>query len=350
MSPIASALARASDEIAALTADLGRRVEVGALRITDRGGELSLGPSGALVSPNGACRLFRAADGWMALNLAREEDRALVPAWLACADEGEPWELVAAHAPERTCGELRARAILLGLPACRVGEVVSGAGEPVPLVRTRRWAAAGGPPKTPKVADLSALWAGPLCGAILAAMGAEVTKVESPRRPDPTRRSTPGFHSRLNGGKAELTLDLAAPEGRARLRDLVLASDVVITSARPRGLASTGLDPDTLLAARPGLVWVAITGYGWEGETLEGGRAHRVAFGDDAAAAGGLLGWTGDGEPRFLGDALADPLTGLAAALGALQGLAGGGGVLVDAAMAPVAARAAAISAVSLAS
>lgn len=348
MKPIAPALERASDEIAALTADLGRQVNVAALRITDRAGELPLGPPGTLVSPNGACRLFRAADGWMALNLARDEDRALVPAWLACADEGGPWRLVAAHAPERTCDELRTRAILLGLPACRVGEVGSGAAEPVRLVRTRRWAAVGGPPETPKVTDLSALWAGPLCGAVLAAMGAEVTKVESSRRPDPTRRSTPGFHLRLNGGKAELTLDLAAPDGRARLRDLVLASDVVITSARPRGLASIGLDPDALLAARPGLVWVAVTGYGWEGETLEGERAHRVAFGDDAAAAGGLLGWTGDGEPRFLGDALADPVTGLAAALGALQGLAGGGGVLVDAAMAPLAARAAATRAASV--
>jgi crotonobetainyl-CoA:carnitine CoA-transferase CaiB-like acyl-CoA transferase len=67
-----------------------------------------------------------------------------------------------------------------------------------------------------------------------------------------------------------------------------------------------------------------------------------VAFGDDAAAAGGLVRWTAAGEPEFLGDALADPLTGLAAAAGALQALAEGGGVIVDAALARTAAGAAA--------
>ncbi len=93
-----------------------------------------------------------------------------------------------------------------------------------------------------------------------------------------------------------------------------------------------------MFAANPSLVWVAITGYGWTGEA--GGR---VGFGDDTAAAGGLVRWTARGEPRFAGDALSDPVTGLAAALGALQGLAGGGGVLVDAAMANAAAGAAAL-------
>ena len=95
--------------------------------------------------------------------------------------------------------------------------------------------------------------------------------------------------------------------------------------------------PASLFAERPGLVWVAISGYGWTGEA-----ADRVAFGDDAAAAGGLVHWTPDGPPNFLGDALADPLTGLAAASGALQALAQGGGVIVDAALARIAAGAAA--------
>ena len=68
-----------------------------------------------------------------------------------------------------------------------------------------------------------------------------------------------------------------------------------------------------------------------------------MAFGDDAAAAGGLVRWTPSGAPRFLGDALADPITGLAAALGALKGLDEGGGVLVDVALARLAAGAATI-------
>ncbi|HEX7944889.1 MAG TPA: CoA transferase, partial [Phenylobacterium sp.] len=183
-----------------------------------------------------------------------------------------------------------------------------------------------------RVVDLSALWAGPMCGAILAAAGCEVTKVESLARPDPTRAATPDFHRRLNGAKAELALDFADPADRAALRETVLAADVVITGARPRAFAGLGFDPEEIVDG--GAVWVSITGYGW-------GRGQRVAFGDDAAAAGGLVDWTVD-EPRFLGDALADPVTGLAAAVGALEALYSGGAMFVDAGLAPCAAGAAA--------
>ena len=190
-----------------------------------------------------------------------------------------------------------------------------------------------------RVIDLSALWAGPLCGAVLAEMGASVTKVESLTRLDPTRTSTPEFFRRLNGRKSELSLDFASAEGRARLSDVFAGADVVITSARPRAFAALGLAPEAVFAANPSLVWVAITGYGWTGAASE-----RVGFGDDTAAAGGLVHRTPAGEPRFQGDALSDPVTGLAAALGALQALEDGGGVLVDAAMARCAAAAAALA------
>ena len=72
-----------------------------------------------------------------------------------------------------------------------------------------------------------------------------------------------------------------------------------------------------------------------------GDGANRVAFGDDAAAAGGLLRKTSSGAPRFVGDALADPLTGMAAAAAAFKAIAHGGGVLVDAALSGIAAGAA---------
>jgi crotonobetainyl-CoA:carnitine CoA-transferase CaiB-like acyl-CoA transferase len=215
-----------------------------------------------------------------------------------------------------------------------VGEVAS-LGIDAPLTPAGRPASA--PRALRRVADLSSLWAGPLCGAALGGLGAAVTKIESARRPDPGRLATPEFHRRLNGAKAELALDFAAADGRRRLRDLILEADVVITSARPRAFEQLDLAPAAIFAERPDLVWVAISGYGWTGEA-----ADRVAFGDDAAAAGGLVGWTARGTPRFLGDALADPLTGLAAAAGALRGLAAGGGVIVDAAMARTAAGAAA--------
>ena len=223
---------------------------------------------------------------------------------------------------------------MLGLPACRVGEITAPNPQaPIPMGTPARWPRTG----APRVVDLSALWAGPMCGAILAEAGAQVTKVESTRRPDPTRGSAPLFFQRLNGRKRDLPLDLGSAAGQGRLRDEILAANVLITSARPRAFVSLGLSPDEIFTANPALTWVAITGYGWTGEA-----AARVAFGDDAAAAGGLVRWTRAGAPRFLGDALADPVTGLAAALGALQGLASGGGVLADVSLARSAAGAAA--------
>jgi crotonobetainyl-CoA:carnitine CoA-transferase CaiB-like acyl-CoA transferase len=342
MNPIGAELARYAGRVAELSAQLGRRVDLLAMGVTDRSGELALGPAGEVVSPNGACRMFRAADGWMALNLARDEDRDLVPAWLTTEAPDEPWALIAAEAARHTTSELVERARLLGLPAARVGEVNRCGDEPVRFASEPSRPKRARPPPKINVIDLSALWAGPMCGAILARMGAMVTKIESAHRPDPTRLSTPGLDARLNGSKARVTLDLAAPEGQAELRARVAEADVLITSARQRGLRSIGLDPTALLAARPGLTWVAITGYGWDMGRTPDDPPERVAFGDDAAAAGGLVGWTDAGEPRFLGDALSDPLTGAAAAVSAMAGVLGGGGCVVDAAMAQIASRAAA--------
>jgi len=341
MSPIAPALTALTRRIAELTARLGHTVDVGDLDVTDRAGLLDLAEPG-LWSPNRACRLFPAADGWIAVNLAREEDRELVPAWLEgdCGDDA--WAAIARVAPERTSAKLLKQAILLGLPVARVGEVVERRLEP-PSWRLGKPGLVA-PARRLRVLDLSALWAGPLCGAVLAALGADVVKVESTRRPDPTRATMPGFFNRLNGQKRELQLDLAATAAQARLREEIAAADVVITSVRPRALASLGLSVEWIFEENPCLTWVAISGYGW-GE----GTAARVAFGDDAAAAGGLVRWTHDREPRFLGDALSDPVTGLAAAAGALDGVIAGGGVLIDAAMARCAAAAASVSGVPVA-
>jgi len=332
VSPIRPALDRLSRRIGDLTERAGRRVEVVDLKITDRQGQLELDPPGGRISCNRACRMVCAADGWVAVNLARSEDHELIPAWLGAEVAGDVWPAVEARVGAEACSDLVERATLLGLPVARIGEAAGGALDAPRL----SLGAPGRRERTPRVVDLSSLWAGPMCGAILAAMGATVSKVESASRPDPTREAMPEFNRRLNGRKMHLSFDLKSPEGRARLRDLVVGADVLITGARPRAFAGLGLQPDAVFAENPGLVWVAVTGHGWTGDA-----AARVAFGDDAAAAGGLVRWI-DGEPRFLGDALADPLTGLSAAVGALEGLAAGGGVLVDASLARTAAGAAA--------
>jgi len=333
VSPIQDVFDHLHEQVSERTARVGLRVDVAALGVSDRTGHLPLGPPG-LVSPNGACRMVRAADGWIAVNLARDEDRGLVPAWLHGEFGEEPWAQIERLAAERIRADLVAGATLLGLPVAAVGELrVDHLQVPAAIEGPRLARVAGAPLK---VIDLSALWAGPLCGAILAAMGAEVVKIETSARPDPGRTSTPELFQRLNGAKTDITIDLSDAAHREWLREEVTSADLVISSARPRGLASLGLEPRTKLQGSPGAVWIAITGYGWYGPERD-----RVAFGDDAAAAGGLVRWTEAGEPHFLGDALADPLTGMVAAVGALDGLLERGGRIVYPSLARVAAGAA---------
>lgn len=182
------------------------------------------------------------------------------------------------------------------------------------------------------VADLSSLWAGPTVGRILAAAGATVIKVESISRPDGGRSGDPQFFDRLNGGKASVGLDFRSRRGRWILHQIVGRADVVITSCRHRALDQLDLEPSTLLRTGRPRAWVMISGYGDEGDGRD-----RVAFGDDAAAAGGLVMWD-NGHPLFCGDAIADSLTGLAATATLLASLGRGGSWLISASMADVAA------------
>ena len=172
------------------------------------------------------------------------------------------------------------------------------------------------------------MWAGPLCGQLLARAGATVVKVETRARPDGTRAGPSAFFDWMNSGKLSYAVDFDEPKG---LRRLLEAADVVIESSRPAALAHRGLGP-TDIARRDGRVWLRITGHGADGE-----RANWVAFGDDAAVSGGLVGGT-DGDPVFCGDAIADPLTGLHAALAVAESLSRGGGELIELSMAAVAA------------
>src|SRR6202034_3119311 len=75
------------------------------------------------------------------------------------------------------------------------------------------------------VVDLSGMWAGPLCGAILAELGGDVMKVESTSRPDAARIATPALFERLNRCKSGMCLDFADTEARAWIRDVVGAAD-----------------------------------------------------------------------------------------------------------------------------
>jgi hypothetical protein len=287
------------------------------------------------TSCGGSCRLLRCADGFMAVSLPRDADMEMVPAWLELetppASVPALWSTVMSRLRDGDPQVLAERARLLGLPVARVGEArFSGSRSAVLDVRL------GDAPPRPDltgvvVIDLSALWAGPLCGDLLAQAGATVVKVESTQRPDGARRGSLAFFNLLNGRKRSVALDLQSRDGVGTLHALVRKADVVIEASRPRALAQLGLDGVDVVAGGGGpCVWVSITGYGRSNE-----EANRVAFGDDAAAAGGLVAWTDDG-PVFCADAVADPLAGLTAAGACVDALRSGGRRFLDVSMADV--------------
>lgn len=285
------------------------------------------------TSCGGSCRLLPSGTDFMAVSLPRAEDLEAVPAWLELDEVPESvpatWSAVASRLLRAESGRLLARAQLLGLPVALVGESAGSAG----VLRSPLGAA---PARTDLaglvVVDLSALWAGPLCGDLLDRSGATVIKVESTGRPDGARRGPQEFFDLLNGRKQSVALDLRSRNGVRILHALVRHADVVIEASRPRALAQFGLDGRDLVRRGGPQVWISITGYGRSGEA-----ANRVAFGDDAAAAGGLVVWR-DEIPLFCADAVADPLTGLTAADACVRALAEGGRWFLDVSMSAVSA------------
>lgn len=280
------------------------------------------------VSAGGATRLLATVDGWCAVTLSRPDDVMAVPALVeadtdAVADDH--WPVLQRWAASRRSAEVVERTELLDIPAAALGEIAAAP------PRIRQIA----PPRPVSggllVADLSSMWAGPLCGYLLARAGATVVKVESPRRPDGTRSGDRTFFDWINGDKLSFCVDF--DRDARELRALLDVADVVLEGSRPAALARRGLGPDDL-APRAGRIWLRISGYG--------DGCGRPAFGDDAAVAGGLVGTDGDG-PVFCGDAIADPLSGLEAGHAVAESLRRGGGELIDVSMAAVAATYAAL-------
>jgi crotonobetainyl-CoA:carnitine CoA-transferase CaiB-like acyl-CoA transferase len=172
------------------------------------------------------------------------------------------------------------------------------------------------------VVDLSSMWAGPLCANLLGLAGGRVVKVESATRPDGARSGSPTFFRLLHGGHESVVIPLADAGGRDALRRLVAAADVVIDSSRPRAIEQLGIDPLEIVAG--GTTWVSVTAYGRGSSS-----SNRVGFGDDVAVAAGLVAGP-NGRPLMCGDAAADPITGLHAAVAAAGSLLSGCSHLVD--------------------
>jgi crotonobetainyl-CoA:carnitine CoA-transferase CaiB-like acyl-CoA transferase len=297
------------------------------------------------VSPGGACRIVHTAATPLAINLARPSDWESVPAWLEddtwrAADEASMWDALVRSVARRKPAELLERGRMLGLAVADAAtgvaagrawyEVFAGA----PFVAGPTAARESGP----LVIDLSALWAGPLCAQLLAQLGARVIKVESPSRPDGARRGEPRFFDLLNGARESVALDLASPAGRRQLRELVARADIVIEASRARALRQLGVIAEEVVSGASSPTWIALSGHGRREP-----QADWIAYGDDAGIAGGLSSLLHEvtGEWLVCGDAIADPLTGLHAALVAWASWLGGGGRLVSVALRDVVAHAA---------
>ena len=178
-----------------------------------------------------------------------------------------------------------------------------------------------------KVIDLSRVLAGPFCAQLLADLGADVVKVERPPRGDDTREWGPPFlpddgpsayYVSCNRGKRSVALDLARPESRAVLDDLIRAADVLIENFLPQTLVKLGLTEERLSALNPRLVRASISGYGRTGP-----EAATPGYDLVVQATAGIMSITGepDRTPMKIGVAITDVLTGLYGAVSVLAGL-----------------------------
>lgn len=277
---------------------------MGADLLTERSGLLGMSRRGS-VSAGGACEMFQVADGYLAVSLPRDDDWALLPAWLAINEPVASRPHLASLLLSRSGADLESRGRGLGLAVALVAAVTP----PASWYRLRDARQVSCRRRRPLVVDLSALWAGPLCSHLLQLGGARVIRVESRHRPDPGRQQSAAFFNLLNAGKENCLLDLQCLFGRQQLEALLCSADIVIEGSRPRALAQMGIDAQRCINQRQGLLWLSISGHG-----LSEPQCEWVAFGDDASVAGGLSVSTAHG-PVFCGDAVADPLTGLHAAL-----------------------------------
>lgn len=304
----------------------------GAALLGERARLLGLSRHGT-SSANQSCRLLATRDGHVALNLARVDDWDLIAALFE--DEASDWAGVTRLAANCMNAPLVARGRLLGMA---IAESRAMPPPPAPFLIERAAAPRPARVAVPLVADFSSLWAGPLAASLIGMAGANVVKIESSRRPDGARFGHAGFFDLLNAAKEQVSFDFSNAGDLARLKQLVDQADIVIEGSRPRALEQLGLRAHDV-AARGG-TWVSITAHGRTGEA-----AGHVGFGDDAAIAGGLgeamlASW---GAAMFAGDAIADPLAGITAALAGWAGWRTGGGCVIALSLADVIAHACAL-------
>jgi crotonobetainyl-CoA:carnitine CoA-transferase CaiB-like acyl-CoA transferase len=188
--------------------------------------------------------------------------------------------------------------------------------------------AASGPLAGVHVLDFSRVLAGPFATMLLADLGADVLKIESPQGDDTRQWGPPWFEAAgeresayflsVNRNKRSLALNLKSPDGQAIARELAAGSQIVVENFKPGGMAAFGLDEPQLRALNPALVYASLTGYGQTGPARDFPGYDFVIQGQS-----GLMSITGpaDGEPTKLGVAISDVIAGLFAAVSILAAL-----------------------------
>ena len=270
---------------------------------------------GGRVSAGGSSFLLRSADGWCAVTLSRPDDVAAVPGDRRRARRGRSQPGRDRDAGERRAPRSRwrpgarrptdfaAAAQLVGVP--RRAALPRGVPPPAtaadaraarhrpagrrggPRASRHRWPAHGWPARWSLTCRR--------CGRARSARGCSAWRARrssrSSRRarPDGARSGNREFFDWLHAGHRSLSADFGTRAGRAVLASLLEVADVVIEASRPRALAALGLAPD-MIPHRPARSGSASPGTG-------GRLPDRVAFGDDAAVAGGLVGWA-DGRAQ----------------------------------------------------
>jgi crotonobetainyl-CoA:carnitine CoA-transferase CaiB-like acyl-CoA transferase len=191
-----------------------------------------------------------------------------------------------------------------------------------------------------RVLELGQLLAGPFAGSVLGYFGADVIKVEPPGKGDPLRgwrqldeQGTSYWWRSLARNKRSVTLNLRSEKGREIVRELMLRSDVVIENFKPGTLEKWGLDPQSMKADKPDLIYARISGYGQKGP-----YSHLPGFASVCEGMGGLRyvnGFPGE-RPVRPNLSIGDTLAGLHAVIGVLMSLLARGrcgGQVVDVAI-----------------
>ena len=194
-----------------------------------------------------------------------------------------------------------------------------------------------GPLQGIRVLDLTRVLAGPWAAQNLADLGAEVIKLERPKKGDDSRAFGPpwlkdaqgrdtaesAYFACANRGKKSLTLDLAHPRGQAIARELAAKCDVLLENFKFGDLERYGLGYSQLREANPGLIYCSVTGFGHTGPWRE-----RPGYDFMIQGMGGLMSITGErddrpgGGPQKAGIPIADLITGMYASIAVCAALA----------------------------